>query len=200
MKKGVKFTAEQRATLVAAHSKSARLVAAREKAAQIIESGEKECGKCGETKPLQQFSTKTSRNKAVRYSYCRPCAQVTAREGTLRRQFRITPGEYDQLLAHQDGACAICLQPPKSRRLAVDHDHKTGLIRGLLCAFCNRAVGLFRDDMDRFTRVVTFMTAPPATAALGEPRYGLRGRVTNKAKTKRKMNPDLFERPVKRTK
>lgn len=47
---------------------------------------------------------------------------------------------YDQLLAAQGGVCAICGNPPKTRRLDIDHDHKTLQIRGLLCHRCNRAL------------------------------------------------------------
>ena len=46
--------------------------------------------------------------------------------------------EYDALLAAQGGGCAICGNPPKTRRLHVDHDHKTGEVRGLLCHVHNR--------------------------------------------------------------
>lgn len=48
--------------------------------------------------------------------------------------------QYDKMLAAQGGKCAICKRPPKSRRLAVDHDHKTGKVRGLLCFRCNYRV------------------------------------------------------------
>lgn len=51
----------------------------------------------------------------------------------------LAPGEYEDLLYRQRGVCAICLRPPKEggRRLDVDHDHRTGEIRGLLCHTCN---------------------------------------------------------------
>jgi hypothetical protein len=52
----------------------------------------------------------------------------------------ITHGEYDRLLALQGGGCAICGSPPVTRRLDIDHNHRTGAIRGLLCARCNRAL------------------------------------------------------------
>jgi hypothetical protein len=55
-----------------------------------------------------------------------------------RRGIEITPEEYDERLAKQGGVCAICLKPPKKLRLAVDHDHVSGLVRGLLCHRCNR--------------------------------------------------------------
>lgn len=52
----------------------------------------------------------------------------------------LLPREYDALLAAQGGHCAICPSTPKSRRLHVDRDHRTGEVRGLLCMRCNRAL------------------------------------------------------------
>jgi hypothetical protein len=53
-------------------------------------------------------------------------------------QLGVTDAEYERLLAAQGGGCAICDHPPRTRRLHVDHDHKTGEVRGLLCHRCNR--------------------------------------------------------------
>lgn len=49
---------------------------------------------------------------------------------------------YDELLAVQEGVCALCFNPPKpgGRKLGIDHDHKTLALRGLLCFRCNRAL------------------------------------------------------------
>ena len=47
---------------------------------------------------------------------------------------------YEELLAEQDGHCALCPQEPKTRKLDIDHDHKTMQVRGLLCHRCNRAL------------------------------------------------------------
>jgi|SRR5215469_9672883 len=54
------------------------------------------------------------------------------------RELGVTEEEYERLLKEQDGGCAICGNPPKSRRLHVDHNHRTGKVRGLLCFRCNR--------------------------------------------------------------
>lgn len=56
---------------------------------------------------------------------------------------------YDRLLEEQQGLCAICNEPPKRRKLALDHDHDTGKIRGLLCYGCNVGLGY----LQRFERI-----------------------------------------------
>jgi hypothetical protein len=58
-------------------------------------------------------------------------------EKELKREFGITVEQYRKMLEHQGGKCATCGHPPKIRRLSVDHDHKTGRVRGLLCGICN---------------------------------------------------------------
>jgi hypothetical protein len=65
---------------------------------------------------------------------------MTPRRKPRAAQLGVTDAEYDRLLAAQGGGCAICGNPPKTRRLHVDHDHKTGRVRGLLCHRCNRAL------------------------------------------------------------
>lgn len=64
------------------------------------------------------------------------------REYHLRRKFGITESQYDELLRKQEGCCGVCKRLATSfrKRLAVDHDHATGHIRGLLCFVCNRRV------------------------------------------------------------
>lgn len=62
------------------------------------------------------------------------------RDAYLRRTYGITSRQYAQMLKVQRGRCAICSAKPKQRRLHVDHDHKTGVVRGLLCYYCNRRV------------------------------------------------------------
>ena len=58
----------------------------------------------------------------------------------LKRWFGITEAQYSKLLKEQNGVCFVCQTLPRGRRLAVDHDHKTGEIRGLLCYYCNKYI------------------------------------------------------------
>jgi hypothetical protein len=70
----------------------------------------------------------------------------------LKRHYGITIERYNEMLAEQNGCCAICTKAERNAingrvlALAVDHDHNTGAVRALLCGDCNRAIGLFRDD------------------------------------------------------
>lgn len=69
------------------------------------------------------------------------------RANQMKIRFGITVEQYDALEAKQGGLCAICRRPcPSGRKLAVDHDHLTGRVRGLLCMNCNQGLGKFDDD------------------------------------------------------
>jgi len=61
-------------------------------------------------------------------------------------QLGVTPADYEVMLAGQDGHCALCPSTPKTRRLHVDHNHRTGVVRGLLCFGCNRTLPYYKDS------------------------------------------------------
>ena len=150
----------------------------------------KKCSRCGQEKPTSDYH-KDNRNPDGLYGWCKDCARAKAREyraknvekvresqrrsrqsrpevyweKNLRSAFGITAEDYEQMLANQNGACAICKQEeteihPRSgtqRRLAVDHCHDTGRIRGLLCNRCNRAIGLFRDSAQIIRSAINYL-------------------------------------------
>lgn len=76
--------------------------------------------------------------------------KLTAWTRYLQKTYSIDSTTYLQVLDAQDGRCAICKIKPNSRRLHVDHHHKSGIIRGLLCGKCNQAIGLLNEDLDLF--------------------------------------------------
>lgn len=86
-------------------------------------------------------------------------------EKNLRDHFGITVEQYQKMLDEQNGCCAVCglaeteIHPKSNRvrRLAVDHCHDTGRIRGLLCNRCNRAIGLFRDSADVIRGAIAYL-------------------------------------------
>lgn len=91
-------------------------------------------------------------------SRCRPCAARAGADYRLEKVYGITPGRYAAKLAEQRGVCAICWQPPVTKRLAVDHDHKTGQRRGLLCSRCNHdLLGAAHDSLTILRRAVAYL-------------------------------------------
>lgn len=90
------------------------------------------------------------------------------RDRELRRTYGITLDEYKELLEAQHGACAICGDPcPSGKKLAVDHDHETGRVRGLLCILHNQGIGQFRDDPDLLLEGAKYLLS--ARNVIGEP-------------------------------
>ena len=76
----------------------------------------------------------------------------------LERTYDITYKDYQLLSEEQGGTCAICnCKCDTGKRLAVDHCHTTGKVRGLLCARCNRGLGNFDDDLDRLQASVLYL-------------------------------------------
>jgi len=80
------------------------------------------------------------------------------RRKQLRIKYNMTVEEYDALLEKQNGVCAICQEAcTTGRRLAVDHCHETGKIRGLLCTKCNNGLGSFRDSVKLLYRASDYL-------------------------------------------
>ncbi len=91
----------------------------------------------------------------------------SARAGHLRRTYGLTEADYDALLRNQGGRCAICRKPPAKRRLEVDHNHKTGEVRGLLCWYCNKKRVGRETDALIFEKTAAYLRRPPARQILG---------------------------------
>lgn len=81
---------------------------------------------------------------------------VRMRDNHLRKKYGITQVEYETMLVRQHGGCAICQKKPK--RLAVDHCHRLGRIRGLLCRECNVAIGLFNENPHIMIEAIAYVT------------------------------------------
>lgn len=95
------------------------------------------------------------------------CQKAGARAQRLAQVFNITPEEYDRILEFQGGVCALCKRPPKEgKRLAVDHDHATGYVRGLLCYLDNKVIIGARTP-EKLVAAAEYVTNPPARQALG---------------------------------
>ena len=126
----------------------------------------RECPLCGTVfLPMQ--------TRGVGKRYCSTKCQNHAKYLRYRAhagkvKFNLSEGEYDALAAAQRGVCAICEQPETAvghkrtepRKLAVDHCHDSGTIRGLLCTKCNQGLGLFAEDPDRLHAAIRYLKKP----------------------------------------
>jgi hypothetical protein len=84
--------------------------------------------------------------------------KAIGRNSKLKQSYGITAAVYDLLLILQNGVCAVCrCSCISGRRLAVDHCHVTNKVRGLLCANCNRALGLLKDDPLRLRAAADYL-------------------------------------------
>lgn len=124
--------------------------------------GARWCAGCQSFRDLDDFSKGATR--------CRPCLSATQHAARTEKVYGLSPEQYAALLALQGGRCAICRQRPKSKRLAVDHDHKTGAVRGLLCGRCNHELlGAGFDSVDVLAAAVDYLATPPAAGAWAPP-------------------------------
>ncbi|MGW1231447.1 endonuclease VII domain-containing protein [Streptomyces californicus] len=95
---------------------------------------------------------------------------ASSHEARVAATYGLAAGEFQALMDHQGGACAICRQP-RRYRLDVDHDHRTGLVRGLTCRLCNRRLLTgARDSPETLRSAADYLENPPAVEFLG-PRY-----------------------------
>ena len=131
----------------------------------------KKCNKCEILKPLDSFTKRSSNGEDLR-SQCTDCLRVTSqiwyaetgRWNAIKRDFGIGKIEYNVLLERQGNKCYYCgidaieYKNDSGRQLAIDHDHKTLAIRGLLCNPCNFKMG-FVDDYR--LRIEEYLNTPP---------------------------------------
>lgn len=130
------------------------------------------CSRCGIEKGLEAF-------KSTRYvrSRCSDCyiQQYTnwnrwqkqhpdyVKNKELKRKYKFSIVEYKVLLEKQNGVCAICCKAETRKfkgtivELSVDHCHKTGKVRGLLCTRCNRTLGMFKDSIGLFESAIEYL-------------------------------------------
>jgi hypothetical protein len=100
--------------------------------------------------------------------YCKECYIARSKElynldkqraRMLKKKYGITPEKYDEMLSEQDYRCYICHkhEDKLDRSLAVDHCHKTGKVRGLLCGNCNRFLGQIDDNINTAERLLEYL-------------------------------------------
>lgn len=139
------------------------------------------CKKCKQEKPLTEFHKDSSHKDGLRLD-CKECRKPVVaayyrrnslrikqrnltqaqrrRANTLRYAYGINTENYEQLFIKQNGKCAICGKPEErkgSAYLCVDHCHKTGKVRGLLCHKCNSGIGKLNDDVTLLKNAISYL-------------------------------------------
>ena len=97
-----------------------------------------------------EFAVDPSRSVG-RASTCKPCFAAISRA----RIYGLKPKDVEQMFKDQDGRCLICER--RGARMEIDHNHKTGKVRGLLCSRCNGALGQFLDDKGLLLKAVRYL-------------------------------------------
>jgi hypothetical protein len=131
---------------------------------------ERLCKRCGaplSARRLRKYPRETvcrRRDCVAERKYARGVADHDAK---MVKLYGVEPGWYQRMYEAQRGLCYICQRANgKTKRLAVDHDHKTGEVRGLLCGPCNKYLGLLRDDPKLLQRAIMYLQEPPARRLL----------------------------------
>jgi len=122
------------------------------------------CIKCKKKKSLSEFHKNKNRPHG-RQDVCKQCKKKydakwrknnygknckSRRTSHLKQMYGLSDSDYNAMFEEQDGKCKICgiHQRSLKRTLNVDHNHKTGFVRGLLCAECNKGLGNFKDNVE----------------------------------------------------
>lgn len=155
----------------------------------------KKCSACETSKHLEMFPLRAV-GKIGRNSRCRDClSRIRAernnkswtgrrihhrppqekkriRRGTyLKSKYGVTIEQYELMLIDARGVCQICGQDEvghKGRALSVDHCHRTGVVRGLLCSMCNTAIGKFKDDPELMEKAAAYVRRTAQQTSLAE--------------------------------
>lgn len=141
----------------------------------------KQCTKCSEVKDRSEFhKSRDGKYGPILKPTCKLCDAAQARQWfadnserasenrrrwNLQNTYGLSVAEYNALLREQGGVCAVCGKGEpnahgrtgKQFRLAVDHCHETGAVRGLLCQKCNRAIGLLGDDPTLMRKAISYL-------------------------------------------
>ncbi len=144
-----------------------------------IPEGMKKCPSCKTIKPISEFQKSAKAKDGLKHN-CKTCSSIYAAKYRKHKQrwdlgwrYGLTEIEYKELYNKQSGLCAICggsqqgyRLSGKRKKLCVDHSHKTGVVRGLLCTRCNSAIGLLNDDAELLKIVLIYLEKDNTNEAL----------------------------------
>lgn len=127
------------------------------------------CYSCKQEKPVTDFYRS---NVSYYQKECKLCnrdrknkwhktdsGKLSSANTKLKRRFGISLEDYNKMLHDQGGKCLVCgsTESFNGHKLAVDHDHTTGRVRGLLCKACNSALGLLKEDITNMENLIKYV-------------------------------------------
>jgi hypothetical protein len=138
------------------------------------------CTKCEKPKAVREFYERTDAKGGGPQSWCKECCKEKSSESYRRRHesgeerergwrrkgiIGVTWNDFVEMYAEQDGRCAICKNPVRLKGVGkektdiahLDHNHKTGAARGLLCQNCNTGIGFLQDDLSVLIAAVEYL-------------------------------------------
>lgn len=121
------------------------------------------CTSCKQDLPVEKFHIRKNRSKGYE-SWCKACKNSRRRKKSSEEMFwanlkyskGVSQKVYNDMHRAQGGKCLVC--GVVGERMAVDHDHTTGLIRGLLCKRCNVGLGFFDDSVPKLKGAISYLT------------------------------------------
>lgn len=123
--------------------------------------GHRYCNWCRTFVPLSYWATNRASSSGLS-SYCLPCDRKAKMRSYWRRTYGLTQEDVLELKFGQGGVCALCRERPAKH---VDHDHRTGKVRGALCFQCNAALGQFQDRIELLNAAVGYLQGHSSAAA-----------------------------------
>lgn len=119
----------------------------------------KRCRVCGVVKSADHFSPSYQVTDGL-HNDCKPCSSRLTNSINKKKRYGLLEEDIARRVEEQGGRCAICnarFEVGKKASFHIDHDHKTGAVRGLLCATCNLALGMLGDDVERVELAIAYL-------------------------------------------
>jgi len=121
----------------------------------------RKCSRCKQLLPLSEFSRYSNLEEHDYYYHCKNCQS----DRFLEYRYKISVDTYLEISKKQEQKCAICKKElnlrtdtaKRSKKVAVDHCHATGKVRGILCVSCNQALGFFKDSIENLQSAIKYL-------------------------------------------
>jgi len=119
---------------------------------------ERTCTQCSITKPIDEFD-RFQKRKHIRQQ-CNTCVRLRRRWWILATKYGLSREQFTDMMQKQNGVCAICrceMTTVRFKQPSVDHSHKTGKVRGLLCHGCNVGIGMLKESPIRLRAAIEYL-------------------------------------------